>query len=92
MSSSSAVVEGVGLHNIPSYSTSNPRGTSDVSGSHTWSDDLVGLGSGSVSAVGPGFTVSDGCGWRAVLLLALADGEGGTAVEEYPLHILRESP
>lgn len=39
--------------------------------------------SGSVSAVGPDFPVA---------VLMAVDREGGTAVQEYLLHILHESP
>lgn len=61
---SSAVVEGVGLDNIPSCFTSNPTGTSDVAGSQTWSD-MVGLGSGRSVALGPRIVTASGP-WSAV--------------------------
>lgn len=54
-------VEGVKLHDIPSYSTSNPTGTGDIAGSRTWSD-LVCSGSGAISGSGfsSGFPI---CVW-----------------------------
>lgn len=47
-SDSPAAVEGVGLHDIPSNSNSKSIGMGDVAGSHTWSDDPSGSGSGMI--------------------------------------------
>lgn len=103
----SAAVEGVGLHIIPSYSTSKSTGTRDVAGSRTWSDAVgsssgaicdSGFGSGSSTAAGSGSWsalgsgIAGGSGWHGDFLITLADDEGGTIVEEYSPHVLLESP
>lgn len=61
ISNSPAMDEGLGLHDIPSNSTSIFMGMSDVAGSHTWTH------AGTIQGWAGGW------GWRADFLLALAD-------------------
>lgn len=104
--SSSATVEGIGLHFVPSNSIKIPSGTDDVASSHTWSEVSSGSGSrmilGTVSSLtGADIVVgSDSDSGSSIAVVVAAAGSRfpphslrwWRGVEEYPLHILLKSP
>lgn len=97
-------VEEVGLYFIPSNSTKILAGTDDVASSCTWSDVSSSSDYGKILFprdelwlriyVGLKLVFRWGGGyvWHTLFFFTLEDGEGGTIVEENPLHILLKSP
>lgn len=89
------------FHKIPSFSTSNSVGISDVAGTHTWSD-MVGLGSGVIYGFGIGSAVGSSVAVIELMVVAgaltfssflqMVKGEPLWRSTHYPFHILHESP
>ncbi len=100
---SSAVVEGVGLDNIPSCFTVIQLAPAMLP-AHTPGQMWLAWSQGDlwlwvlciVTASGPWFAVGSGVAVVGLVVvpgaqtsvLTLTDGKGGTVVEEYPLHVL----